>query len=268
MTATKAKPPTPPPIKRDGLPRDLEIRLDKATRWAMRAKTNEEREKAAAAKAAVLEEAARRLDNAYLDGARKELDGLERLRGGQVIVEDVVTDEPVLNPDGSQAFRRGRKLTKRVRSHRPRLTNRDGLETLLQAKALNAIQYVALMKYRGLYEDHDALRSLTPPDPNRSGGGGGSAFKPLLIEGTTRLAATLVIDNAIASAEKAKGLKDAEKAVVLTCPKESLPTLRAVAGHGVSIYRLSGGGSRRRAIKLTSALVDAADALADHWGLQ
>ncbi len=266
MNATKPKPPTPPPIKREGLPRDLEIRLDKATRWAMRAKTNEEREKAASAKAAVLEEAARRIDNAYLDGARKELDGLERLRGGQVIVEDVVTDEPVLNPDGSQAFRRGRKLTKRVRAHRPRLTNRDGLETLLTAKALNAIQYVALMKYRGMYEDHDALKGLTPPDPNRAGGGGGP--RALIDPNTATVVDFDGIGKVRASAIKAKELQNAEKRVYETCPADALATLRAVAGHGVSIYRLSGGGSRRRAIKLTSALVDAADALADHWGLQ
>lgn len=266
MTAIKSKPQAPPPVKRDGLPRDLEIRHDKAVRWQMRAKTNEEREQAARAKAAVLEEAARRLDRAYLEGARKELDGLERLRGGQVIVEDVVTDEAVLNPDGSQAYRRGRKLTKRVRSTRPRLTNRDGLDTLLQAKALNAIQYVALMKYRGLYETHDPLRALTPADPGRAGGGGGP--RATIDPNTAVVLDFGAIEKAIAGAKAARALVDCEASVQAVCPKESLPALRAVAGHGVSIHRLSGGGSRRRAIRLTAALVDAADALADHWGLQ
>jgi hypothetical protein len=254
--------PAKPVAARSGLPRDLEIRFDRAVKRIAHAKTQEERDKAIKAREAVLEEAARRADAAWTQRAQIEQDTLERMRGGVLIVEEIITDVPVLDDKGAHVWRRGRKKMRQERVLRPRLTNRDGLETLLKAQALTARQYAAGMRYRGLYEACDHTGGLTPPEPGSAGGG----HKRQDIHPTTAVITDPAgIAKVIFRAEASKALLEAERAVLITNPAGVLRTLRLVAGEARTIYSLTGNGGRRRAIKLTNGLKDALDTIADFF---
>jgi|GEM_PF-5529280 len=255
--------PAKPVAARSGLPRDLEIRFDRAVRRIAAAKSQAERDLAMKAREAVLEEAARRADAAWTQRAQLEQDTLERMRGGALVVEELVTAVPVLK-DGAPVWKRGRKVMRQERVLRPRLTNRDGLETLLQANVLNLIQHAAGMRYRGLFEACDHTGGLTPPEPGSAGGG----HKRQDIHPTTAFITDPAgIAKVIFRAEASKALLEAERAVLTTNPAGVLRTLRLVAGEARTIYSLTGRGGHRRAIKLTRGLVDALDSLGDHFGL-
>jgi hypothetical protein len=255
--------PTKPAASRAGLPRDLEIRFDRAVRRIAAAKSQAERDLALKAREAVLEEAARRADAAWTQRAQIEQDTLERMRGGVLIVEEIITDVPVLDDKGAHVWKRGRKKMRQERVLRPRLTNRDGLETLLKAQALTARQYAAGMRYRGLYEACDHTGGLTPPEPGGARGGGGP--KPFLKPGTTTLCDPKGVTSAILAAHSAEELHDAELAVLVTNPASTLRTLRQVAGEARTISSMCRSGGRRRAINLTNGLKDALDTIADFF---
>jgi len=272
------------PTTRRAVPFDLEERFDKAHRAAMSAKTKDDRETAIRAKEAVVKEIAARQEGAYLEGVHREVEKLESLRGGDVIVDQVVTNEIETDEAGAPRQFRGRTLTRAVERKRIRINNRDGLLNLVSSNldkngeflkwpdgrikeaAITARHYAAGMRYRGLVEAMDHERGLTPPDPDRASGGGG--VKPLLIEGTTRLSDPAKINRDLESSDAAMALKLVEAAVLATCTASALQALRDVAGRGMTIYELTGRGSRRRAIRMLSGLTAALDALADHWGLQ
>lgn len=236
------------------LPRDLEIRFDRATKRIAAAKSQAERESHLRARQAVLEEAAQRLDSDWSERARAEQNALEAGRDGAVVVEEVVAMVPDLK-NGNPVWKNGRMVMKRTTLKRPRLTNRDGLETLLQSQTITPGQYAWGIKYRGLWEAYDHTGGLTPPQIGQGRGGG----KRPLIHPVTGAYDLGEVVKACKPARDAAALLTMERAVLASTSPDALRTLRAVAGDGATIYSLTGRGGRRRAIKLTLALIAALD---------
>lgn len=236
------------------LPRDLEIKLDRAAKLAARAKTEADREAARSARKAALDELAKREADHWTTRALAEQNALEQLRGGSVVVEEIVQTVQVLK-DGNPVWKRGRLVMKQERVKRPRLTNRDGLETLLQSQTITPGQYAHGIKYRGLWEAYDHTGGLTPPQIGQGRGGG----KRPLIHPVTGAYDLSEVVKACKPARDAAELLTMERAVLASTSPDALRTLRAVAGDGRTIYSLTGRGGRRRAIKLTQGLIAALD---------
>lgn len=241
-------------------------RLEKANRRIAKARTARDRPaimKAADYRDSVLHDMDRRDSAAYVAGRAEELGQLEALRGGSVVMEELDIEAPVLDEFGAPKWRRGRKVTRRERVSRPRVTNRDGLKTLatpvydadgkITRKAtITAAQFSAGMRYRELYENSDPTRGLTPPDPDRSGGGG-VIRRPFDEERGTVIDAGVIVQ-AQAHAQAAKTLAEMEEWVREQGGELPLKMLRAVAGECATIYELSDAGSRRKARRFTAAL--------------
>ena len=208
--------------------------------------------KAADKKVEALQAIATRQDMRWMHARVQELAELERPRGGEVIVDELVTDVPVLK-DGAPVWKRGRKVMRQERVLRPRITNRDGLETLLAAGALNAIEYAALMRYRVLYEMTDPERGLTPPNPDRGGTRPGDPF------GAKAVAA------AKSRARMRAHIEHLEARVQEEAGQGGVRILREVAGKGMTIKAIGGGGATRA--RNTKSLLEALDALVDAFGL-
>lgn len=200
-----------------------------------------------------------------------ELTELERLRGGDLVVDEVYVDVPILDEKGAPIWKRGRKKTRQERRLRPRLTNRDGLETLsrnhLDAEGkprldraglpmkptIDRIQLASGLRYRVLYEAADPEKGLTPPNPDRSGAQHGDPFGARAVtaahERSARRAAVAKI----------------EAAVLANAGPLALNVLREVAGKGTTISALSSSGAERD--KSTKAFVRALDAVSWWFGL-
>jgi hypothetical protein len=236
------------------LPTPHEIkRLQRAERSIRNARvTGGNVAKAAHKKVEALQAIATRQDMRWMHARVQELAELERPRGGEVIVDELVTDVPVLK-DGAPIWKRGRKVMRQERVLRPRITNRDGLETLLAAGALDAVQYAALMRYRTLYEAADPLKSLTPPDPDRGGSSLGDPFGAKALWSTQQRAARGAVVVA------------AETVVSATAGNQAVWLLREVAGKGVVVRSLATTGRGRA--KCVGQIQMAASALGSFWGL-
>lgn len=260
MTAIKTKAKTDHPAKREGLPRDLEIRLDRAQRKVTKAKTRADREAAIEERELVVIEAARRTDMAWLEDVKAEIAKLEGLRGGKVTVREEVVRVPVLK-DGAPMLRRGLKVMRDERVVKVELSNRDGLLTLLEAGSISPMQFAAGMKYRAAYEDADPNRGLTPPNPDRGGSAGGDPF------------GDKAIGAAHARSKKGRALLDLDAVVFrarrvggLQLKAEGVAVFRKVVGDGQTLRGLTSSGSVQARF---GAIVSAGlDALADGWGLK
>jgi hypothetical protein len=208
--------------------------------------------KASDKKVEALQAIATRQDMRWMHARVQELVELERPRGGEVIVDELVTDVPVLK-DGAPIWKRGRKVTRQERVLRPRITNRDGLATLLAAGALDAVQYAALMRYRALYEAADPLKGLTPPDPDRGGSSPGDPFGARALKSAQQRAA------------RSAAVAAAEAVVAVAVGSRGVWLVREIAGKGATLRGLVIGASvRERSAWLVRW---AANALADSWGL-
>ena len=208
--------------------------------------------KAADKKVEALQAIATRQDMRWMHARVQEMAKLERPRGGEVIVDELVAVVPVLK-DGAPVWKRGRKVMRQERVLRPRITNRDGLETLLAAEALDAVQYAALMRYRALYEAADPLKGLTPPDPDRGGSSPGDPFG----------AKALWLARQRAARSAAVGA--AEAVVSEAAGNQAVWLLREVAGKGVVVRSLATTGRGR--VKCVGQIQMAASALGSFWGL-
>jgi len=202
-----------------------------------------------------------------------ELGALEARRGGRVVMVTRDIETPILK-DGAPVWRRGRKTTKREVINRPHVTNRDGLETLATAhlKAngepilmrdgktpmvgiFNAGQLAALHRYRAGYLE---TRETSLPAVDATGAGEDRTPFNIMRSNT--------MENLYTRAKAGVVFAKIEATVSRLAGREALMVLRAVAGEGHTIRSLAPG--RRRAIRLTRALIAAADVLADRMGLQ
>jgi len=213
--------------------------------------------KASDKKVEALQAIATRQDMRWMHARVQELVELERPRGGEVIVDELVTDVPVLK-DGTPIWKRGRKVTRQERVLRPRITNRDGLETLLAAGALDPIQYAALMRYRALYEAADPLKGLTPPDPDSGGSSAGDPFGSKALWAVRQRAA------------KRAAIARLEVAVASAAGYQAVWLIREVAGKGTTIRSICDSGTTRGkyALKVRQSANAILKALAPHEGAQ
>jgi len=237
------------------LPRDIEIRLDKADKASAKAKTDTDRQRALEARKSALDELSKREADHWTAKAMIERDRLERLRDGGLVVEELVTTVPVTK-DGNPVWKRGRLVMKQERVKRSRITNSDGLETLLQAGTITAKQFAHGMTYRTLYEAADHGHGLTPPQIGAARGG--AKRQPINDAGQVDQSA---VQRIIDEARHVIDLMETERDVLALCGAEPLTTLRLVAGEGRTIFSLTGRGGRRRAINLTKGLLRALDAM-------
>lgn len=208
-----------------------------------------------------------------------ELGALEARRGGAVMMITRDIETPILK-DGAQVWRRGRRQTKREVINRPHVTARDGLETLATAhlKAngepvlmrdgrtpmpplFNVAQLAALHAYR---IDYQAKRETSLPAVDT--GGAGEDRTPFNIMRSNTL------ENLYIRGQASVKFGKVEAKVSRLAGREALLVLRAVAGEGHTIRSLATNShqktNRRRAIRLTRALLRAADLLAYGMGLQ
>jgi hypothetical protein len=209
-----------------------------------------------------------------------EIGQLEALRGGVVVMETVDIDTPVMK-DGSPVWRDGRIKTRREKVDRPRVLTRDGLVTLATAhlkadgeprmspagKPMVALftrnQLAALERYRTLY---DECREFSIPAIDATEAGGDRT--PFNVKRSMTL--ERMVQNAIAMKpddEKGRSMQKLEGHVSRLAGRQALNVLRQVAGEGNTIASIA-STNRRLAIRLTRALLDAADVLADRFGLQ
>lgn len=205
-----------------------------------------------------------------------EITALEAARGGAVVVERVTTEVPELDSEGKEQWKKGQRVMKSVYADRATIINRDGLYTLatpvfskagkmIRPPAINAIEYAAGVRYQGMTEKVDPTKALTPAEPGQCGGGGkaGKVFD----EDRGRVANWAPIRRAQSQAKAAEELAKVDAWVREHAGEDALRVLRAVAGGGATIYRLSDNGSRRKAIRLTKALIRALGVVADYFGL-
>lgn len=255
--------PTPGELKRLA-------RADKKIAQAREAGDNKALNKAVDAKTLVFHDMERRDAAAYLAGRAAELAELELRREGLVIIEERIVDTPVLK-DGAPVWRRGQIVTRRETVERPRITNRDGLETLAtnhldqngdvrknkdgtpMAPTIDGLQLAAGERYRDLYEDTDPEKGLTPPNPDRGGSRPGDPF------GAKAVAA------AQSRARMRAQIERLEARVQEEAGQRGVRILREVAGKGQTINAVGGGGSART--RNTKALQKALDCLAEAFGL-
>lgn len=202
-----------------------------------------------------------------------ELGALEARRGGRVVMVTRDIETPILK-DGAQVWRRGRKMTRREVINQPHVTNRDGLHTLATAhlKAdgeprmmrdgktpmiplFNPGQLAALERYSTGYLTN---RETSLPAVDATGAGEDRTPFNIMRSNT--------MENLYTRAKNGVAFGKLEMRVSRLAGREALMVLRAVAGEGHTIRSLAPG--RRRAIRLTRALIRAADVLADGMGLQ
>lgn len=209
-----------------------------------------------------------------------ELGQLEALRGGVVVMETVDIDTPVLK-DGAPVWRDGRIKTRREKVDRPRILTRDGLVTLATAhlkadgearldrhgKALGALfnrnQLAALERYRVMF---DECREFSLPAIDATEAGGDRT--PFNVQRSMTL--ERMVEHAIAMMpddERDRSMRKIEGHVSRIAGRQALKVLRQVAGEGHTIASIA-KTNRRLAIRLTKALISAADVLADRFGLQ
>ncbi len=241
-----------------GMPKDLEVRWDRAVRQLAAAKTDKARLVHQTAKRLIQEEAERRAEEAWMKRAILEQDRLERLRGGGVVLDRVLADVPVIE-EGAEVWAGGKRVTRQEYVRRPRLLNRDGLISLLEAGTISAQHYAVGMKYRTIVEATDHHRGLTPPAPGQTKG----HRKPVISD--TGAVDWTGLGKLRGQARAGGDLAHADAAVASACTSDALEALRAVAGEARTIYSLTGRGGRRRAMRLTAGLIDALDRLGDVW---
>jgi hypothetical protein len=242
------------------LPRDLEIRFDRASRKIAKANTPAERERALDERAAVVDELARRSEMAWMEQVKREIEALEAARGGKVTVREEVVRVPVMK-DGAPQIRRGQKVMRDERIVKVELSNRDGLEAMLEAGSITAMEYAVGVRYRGVFEAADPERGLTPPSPDRGGSGKGDPFgaKAIAVAHTrAKKGRDLLALDAIVFRARRDGK--------LLLKAEGVAIFRKVVGQGHVIRDLAFSGSvRARYGKIVSAGLAA---LADGWGLR
>lgn len=209
-----------------------------------------------------------------------ELGQLEALRGGVVVMETVDIDTPVMK-DGSPVWIGGRIKTRREKVDRPRILTRDGLVTLATAhlktdgeprlgkggRPMVALftrnQLAALERYRTLF---DECREFSLPAIDATEAGGDRT--PFNIQRSMTL--ERMVQHALAMKpddERDRSMRKIEAAVSRIAGRQALKVLRQVAGEGHTIASVA-KTNKRLALRMTRALVDAADVLADRFGLQ
>lgn len=210
-----------------------------------------------------------------------ELGQLEALRGGVVVMETVDIDTPVLK-DGSPVWRDGRIKTRREKVDRPRILTRDGLVTLATAHLrtdgeprmmpggrvpmvplFTRNQLAALERYRAMFDD---CREFSLPAIDATEAGGDRT--PFNVQRSMTL--ERMVEHALSMApddKKDRSMRKIEGHVSRIAGRQALKVLRQVAGEGHTIASIA-KANRRLAIRLTKALLDAADVLADRYGLQ
>jgi hypothetical protein len=178
-----------------------------------------------------------------VDEALSERRGLEALRGYQIGTSTV---------EGAVGA--------------PKIT-RDGLETLLTAKALTLIQHAAGLRYRTDYEAIDPEKGLTPPSIDQTRnivrGGDGYAQKRREIEERV-----FGIHCMIAGVEPPR---DGSRAAMPNLPAghpamRAIYALNEIAGKGANVLDLATSGSVRARIR--EDLIFGLDACAIVYGLE
>lgn len=206
-----------------------------------------------------------------------ELAQLEALRGGQVLIEEVEVETPVVeNWRGHQvqAWHKGERVKERERLVRPVVTSRDGLYTLATAhlKAngeprldrdgrpmvpqIGPIEVAAGERYRTACEEADPERGLHAIDPADVLGGRVQDDDPFGEKACKAM---------FKRVEASKRLKRLDLVVKEAAGAEGVLVVREVAGMGRTIRSIAGHG--RRNSRLTMKLVVSLQALADHFGL-
>ncbi|MBI5940136.1 MAG: hypothetical protein HY859_06895 [Caulobacterales bacterium] len=201
-----------------------------------------------------------------------ELAQLEALRGGQVLIEEVDVDTPLVE-NGAEVWRNGERVKVREHLVRPIVTSRDGLETLAtmhltmdgrvrrnrdgtpMLPAISEMCHAAGVRYRDLYELCDpegVLHAVNPEDMGRG--------QPPRDAFSSRVVAAIQ-DRAQFSGV----IRRLEARVREELGEEGVYVLVEVAAKGNTIRSLSPG--RRRAIRLTLKLREALGILAEAFGL-
>lgn len=225
---------------------------------------------------AILHALAQREDEERRQARITELAQLEALRGGQVLIEEVVVETPVVEDwrgQKVQVWRNGERLKVREHLVRPVVTSRDGLETLAtmhltidgrvrmnrdgtpMLPAISEVCRAAGMRFRELYELCDpegVLHAVNPEDMGRG--------KPPRDTFSSRVVAAIQD-----RAEFSGVVRRLEARVREELGEEGVYVLIEVAAKGNTIRSIAPG--RRRAIRLTFALREALGILAEAFGL-
>lgn len=205
-----------------------------------------------------------------------ELAQLEALRGGQVLIEEVDVDTPLVGDwrgHETQVWRNGERVKVKEHLVRPVVTSRDGLETLAtmhltidgrvrrnrdgtpMLPAISEMCHAAGVRYRDLYELCDpegVLHAVNPEDMGR-GQPPRDAFSSKVV--------AAIQDRAQFSGV----IRRLEARVRDELGEEGVFVLVEVAAKGNTIRSLAPG--RRRAIRLTLKLREALGILAEAFGL-
>ncbi|MFZ5669108.1 MAG: hypothetical protein ACOY4K_06415 [Pseudomonadota bacterium] len=221
---------------------------------------------------AILQALAQREEEEWGQARITELAQLEALRGGQVLIEEVDVDTPVVE-GGAEVWRNGERVKIREHLVRPVVTSRDGLETLAtmhltidgrvrrnrdgtpMLPAISETCRAAGMRYRDLYELCDpegVLHAVNPEDMGRG--------KPPKDAFSSRVVAA--IQDRAQFAGVVRRLEDRVRAEL---GEEGVYVLVEVAAKGMTIRSLAPG--RRRAIRLTLKLREALGILAEGFGM-
>lgn len=145
--------------------------------------------------------------------------------------------------------------------------SRDGLETLLTANSITAVQHAAGLRYRTDYEAIDPEKGLTPPsiDQARSGGRGGDAYAQKRREIEERVFAIQCMVCGVDAP------KDGKRAAMPSLPAGH-PSMRAIfalnriAGRGDNLGDMTTSGSVKARIR--EDLIFALNACAIAYGLE
>ena len=175
--------------------------------------------------------------------------------------------------EGKLVWSKGRQVMKTERLVRQIVTSRDGLETLATSHldadgevrvgkdgkpippGIDRIQYAAGMRFCDIYERADPERGLRAVDPESAGGG----RQP--VEAFAR-ATVLAIQQ---RADRNGALEAICKRLKADAGEEALFMVVAVAGQGKTVRSIAPSGRRNQ--RLTAALIDGLDCLADYFGL-
>lgn len=257
------------------IPGKLAEKMDKARRGSPDKRQKREREAqrwADAAQVTIAQALADREAEAALAIRAVELAYLEGLRGNEIVREVRNIETPILK-NGAPIWRRGKISTKSETVVRPRVTNRDGLKTLATSNltadgeirlgpdrkpippAISPMQYAAGMRYREAYEQADPERSLKAMDM-ATAGGGRSREDPFGHKAMSALARRVDIG---------RQLDRLDRVAHAAAGNDGLLIVRAVAGLGLTVASIAPSGRRNR--RMTAALIDALDAMAEHMGL-
>jgi hypothetical protein len=257
------------------IPGKLAERIEKARRGSPDKLAKREREArrwAETAQVTIAQALADREAEAALTIRAAELAYLEGLRGNDVVREVRNIETPILK-NGAPIWRRGKISTKSETVVRPRVTNRDGLETLARSNltvdgetrlgpdrkpmppAISPLQYAAGMRYREAYEQADPERSLKAMDM-AAAGGGRSPDDPFGRRAMGALARRVDVG---------RQLDRLDRVAQAAAGHDGVLIVRAVAGLGLTVASIAPSGRRNR--RMAAALLDALDALAEHMGL-